>query len=127
MPPLRASPTFARFSTFEGRVHLLDSNHRFVDQLADDGLLGAGLQVRPVGVGWYPDYVFGEVCVGVFCVIRIFCQQRLTLQLEPIRDVLEEDQTKRDMLVIRGLHVATQLVGGLEQAGFNAEVGTVVD
>ena len=40
--------------------------------------------------------------------------------------MLEEDQAQRDVLVIRRLHIAAQLVGGLEQAGFNSEVGAVV-
>ena len=40
--------------------------------------------------------------------------------------MFQEDQAQGDMLVIRRLHIAAQLVGGLEQAGLNPEVGAVI-
>ena len=48
------------------------------------------------------------------------------LLLEGVGDVLEENQPQRDMLVVAGLHVAAQFVGGFEQFGFEAEVAAVV-
>jgi hypothetical protein len=54
-------------------------------------------------------------------------EQRLSFHLEPVRDVLEEDQAKGDMLVVRRLHVAAKLVGGFEKGGFNPKVRAVVD
>ena len=53
--------------------------------------------------------------------------ERLALQFEPVRDVLEEDEAQGDVLVVRRLHVSAQLVGGLEEAGLNAKVRAIVD
>jgi hypothetical protein len=39
--------------------------------------------------------------------------------------VLEEDQAERDMFVVRRLHVATQLVGSLEEFSLETEVATI--
>ena len=52
-------------------------------------------------------------------------QQRLVPGLEGIGDVLQEDQPERDVLVVAWLHVAAQLVGGLEHIGLEAEVASV--
>jgi hypothetical protein len=45
--------------------------------------------------------------------------------LEAIGNVLEEDQAERDVLVVGRLHVAAQLVGGLEQFSLKAKVATI--
>ena len=42
-----------------------------------------------------------------------------------LRDVLEEDQAERDVLVVGRLKVLAQLVGGKEQLRLEAEIGTV--
>jgi len=39
--------------------------------------------------------------------------------------MLQEDEPQRNVLVIRRIHVATQLVRGLEEAGFNTEVAPI--
>ena len=40
-------------------------------------------------------------------------------------DVLEEDESERDVLVVAGLHVSAQLVGGLEKVSLEAKVPTI--
>ena len=47
---------------------MLDGDHGIVDQLADGGLLGVGLQVRPAGVWRHPEDILGGVFVAVFGV-----------------------------------------------------------
>ena len=42
-----------------------------------------------------------------------------------LRDVLEEDQAERDVLVVGRLKVLAQLVGGEEQLRLEAEIGAV--
>ena len=44
------------------------------------------------------------------------------LQLERIGNILEENQSKSHMLVIRGLHIATQLVCGLKKFRLNPKL-----
>jgi hypothetical protein len=110
----------------ERGVDLLDGDHRFVDQASDGGLLGIGLQMRPAGFLRNPEDVLGEVFVGVLGALGVFGQKGGALGFESVRDVLEEDQAEDNVLVIRRLHVAAQLVGGLEEAGLDPEVRAVV-
>ena len=48
----------------EQPLHLLLK--RLIDQLADGRLLGLALEIRPPGLLWYPEDVFGPIFVGVF-------------------------------------------------------------
>jgi hypothetical protein len=50
----------------ETQVVALDSDHGVVHGLVDGGLLGAGLEVGPVGLGGHPKNVLGLVFVRVF-------------------------------------------------------------
>lgn len=43
--------------------------------------------------------------------------------LKGVGNVLEEDQAQADVLVVARIHVPAQLVGGLEQFGFGAQLG----
>ena len=104
---------------------VLDGGHRVVDQLADGRLLGVGLEVRPARLLRHPEHVLGEVFVRVFGSGGVLGQQRRALGLEGVRDVLEEDQAERDVLVVGRLQVLAQLVGGQEQLRLEAEIGAV--
>jgi LuxR family maltose regulon positive regulatory protein len=70
------------------------------------GQLGVGLQMRPARLLRDPEDVLGQVGVRVFGILRIVGQQRLALELKPVRDVLEEDQAQSNVLVVRRLHIA---------------------
>ena len=48
--------------------------------------------------------------------------KRSALRLEGVRDVLEEDQAERDVLVVGRLQVLAQLVGGKKHLGLEAEI-----
>ncbi len=43
--------------------------------------------------------------------------------LEGVGDVLEEDEAEDDVLVLRSVHVAAELVGGEPELGFETERG----
>ncbi len=45
--------------------------------------------------------------------------------LEGVGDVFEEDEAEDDVFVVRGVHVAAELVGGLPESLLEAEVGAV--
>ena len=45
--------------------------------------------------------------------------------LEGVGDVLEEDEAEHDVLVLGGVHVGAQRVGGLPQLALKAEVRAV--
>ncbi len=53
----------------------------------------------------------------------LVCSEGGVLLEEGVGDVLQEDQAEDDMLVLGGVHVAAQLLGGLPEAVFEAEVG----
>src|SRR5690606_12775729 len=97
--------------------------HGVVDKGADLGALGIGLEVGPAGALGNPEHVVRQVLVLVLGGFRVFGQQLGVAGLEGIGDVLEEDQPQGDVLVVAGLHVAAQFVGGLEQFGLEAELG----
>ena len=110
----------------ERRVVALDGDHRVVDELADRGLRGVGLEVRPAGLLRHPEDVGGAVFVGVFGVgaLRLAAaSSSACLRLEGVGDVLEEDQAEDDVLVLGRVHVVAQRVGGRPQLGLEAEVG----
>ena len=115
----------------EARVVALQGDHGVVDQLADRGLLGAGLQVGPAGFFGDPEDVLGAVFVRVFGVgagvvagfgLRAG-EELLAVLFEGVGDVLEEDQAQDDVFVLRRVHVVAELVGGQPELGFETDVG----
>ena len=115
-----------RQHALEAAVVLLDRDHRLVDQLADGGLLGVRLKVRPAGLLRHPEDVLGEIFVaGLRRRRRSSASKRGALRLEGVGDVLEEDQAERDVLVFGRLQVPAQLVGGEEQLRLEAEIAAV--
>jgi hypothetical protein len=109
----------------ELRVDPLDRGHRVVDELADRGLRGVGLQVRPARLLRHPEDARGAVLVGVFGVgaLGLLRGELGVLGLERVGDVLEEDQAEDDVLVLGRVHVVAQRVGGGPEFGLEAEVG----
>ena len=112
---------------FEARVVALDGDHGVVHDLADGGLLGAGLEVGPAGIGGHPEDVLGFVFVRVFGigpgVVALTGEELGAVFLEGVGDVFEEDQAEDDMLVLRRVHVVAQLVGGEPELGLEADGG----
>jgi hypothetical protein len=111
----------------EARVVALDGDHGVVHDLADGGLLGVGLEVRPARVGGHPEDVLGLVFVRVLgigaLVVALAGEELGAVLLEAVGDVLEEDEAEDDVLVLRRVHVVAQLVGGEPELGLEAEVG----
>ena len=91
------------------------------------GLLGAGLEVGPAGLGGHPEDVLGLVFVRVFGigagVVALAGEELGAVFLEGVGDVFEEDQAEDDVLVLRRVHVVAQLVRGEPELGFEAEIG----
>ncbi len=115
---------------FEARIVALEGNHGVVDDLADGGLLGLGLEVGPAGFLGHPEDVFGLVLVLILGigagVIALPGGEAGVVFLEAIGDVFEEDEAEDDVLVLRRVHVVAELVGGEPELGFEAKgVGTV--
>ena len=116
-----------RQHALEARVLALDRHHGVVDELADLGLLGIRLQVRPARLARHPEDVLGEVLVAVLGVdaglagaagrkapgglVLGLRQQGRVLLLERVGDVLEEDEAEHHVLVLGRVHVAAHLVG----------------
>ncbi len=81
--------------------------------------------MRPASLLRHPEDVFGEVFLRVLRIGKLVLEERRPLRLEGVRDVLEEDQAERDMLVVAGLHVATELVRRRPELRLEPEVRTV--
>ncbi len=89
------------------------------------GCLALGLEVRPAGLLRHPEDVDGAVFVRVFGVGSLLALSASSLAcclLEGVGDVLEEDQAEDDMLVLGGVHVVAQLVGGRPERGLEAKI-----
>ena len=110
---------------FERGIVALDGGHGVVDQLADAGLRGVGLEVRPARLLRHPEDAGGAVFVGVLGIgaVGALRLQLGVLFLEGVGDVLEEDQAEDDVLVLGRVHVVAQGVGRLPELGLEAEVG----
>ena len=111
----------------EHRVVPLDADHSVVDGLADGGLAGLGLELRPASLGRRPEDVLGPVLVRVLGVSALVaCGVQLGVNLfEGVGDVLEEDQAQDDVLVLGGVHAAAQGVRHPPQLGLVAGGGAV--
>ena len=105
----RRAVVVLRQHTLESRVVRLDGGHGLIDELADGGLLCAGLQVRPEPLR-HPEHVLGEVLVWVLSDGGVLGEQSSVLRIKCVRDVLQENQPEHDMLVVGGLEVLAQLV-----------------
>ncbi len=46
---------------------------------------------------------------------KIFLAQLLALEVELVREALEEQHTKDEFFELRGVHLAPQNIGGLEE------------
>ena len=92
--------------------------------LADGRLRRVGLEVRPARLLRHPEDVDGAVLVRVLGVgpLGPLALQLGVLLLERVGDVLEEDQAEHDVLVLGGVHVVAQGVGGGPQLGLEAKI-----
>ena len=72
----------------------------------------------------HPKDTFRRVFVAVFGVGAWTLIEDFRMALgEAVRDVLQEDEAQHDMLVVGGVQVAAQLVGGGPEFGFEALAG----
>ena len=111
--------------SLERPVLLLDRIHRVVDDLADLGRLGGGLELRPSGVRRHPEHVFAHVLVAVLRVGVGLLLDRVVPLLEGVGDVLEEDQPEGDVLVLARVHVPAHLVRRGPELLLEPEIRTV--
>ncbi len=112
----------------EGGVVALHSDHGLVHELADRGLAGVLLELRPAGLGWHPEDSLRSVFVRV---LGVGTQVALGLEasavgLKSVGDVLEEDKPQHDMLILGGVHGAAQGVSGRPELGLEAQCSTVL-
>ena len=133
---------FLRQHVFQhGDIGALDSVHRVVDQIADVAhallaggnisevdlrTLGIGLQMLPPRLLRHPEHVGGKIFLRVFRIGVFFEQQFGAVMLECFRDIFEEDQAKRDVLVFRRLKITTELIGHLEQFSLEPKISATV-
>ena len=102
----------SRQHVLERGVVALKRDHRLIDGQADSRLPRLRPQMRPTGLGRHPEHVLGDVLVPVLgSVLAPFGQHRGTAFLEGVGDVLEEDQSEDDVLVLGGVHRDAQSVG----------------
>ncbi len=107
----------------ERRVVALDAGHGVVDELADGGLAGLRLQVRPARLGRHPEDALGAVLVGVLGVgaLRLLGDAASACCSSKASEMyLRKMQAEDDVLVLGGVHAAAQRVGHLPELGFVA-------
>ena len=111
----------------QARVLVLDGVHRLVQERTDLRVLGGCLESFPSGLGWDPEDVLGAVLVGVFGIGAVgdLGEELLAACLERIGDVLQEDESQDDVLVLGRVEVASQLVGSGPERLLEAQPGAV--
>ncbi|MDB6063988.1 MAG: hypothetical protein JWR26_196 [Pedosphaera sp.] len=134
---VQAGPgVIARQDAFERRILALNRAHGVVENFANLRRLGFGLDGVPAGFGRQPEDICRQVLVPVFSRFlarRLFLDEPITLGigeaekqllaffLEGVGDVFQENEAQADMLVFRGVHVPTHLVGRGPKLGFKVE------
>src|SRR5438046_10718928 len=73
-----------------------------------------------------PQDIFARVLVAIFGVRVTFLVSLLKAFLEGVRNVLQENQAKDDVLVVRRVHIATQLVRRLPKCSFEPNVRPIL-
>jgi hypothetical protein len=111
----------------ERGVVTLDGKHGVVNDLADGRLLGIGFEMGPARLLGHPKYVNGPVLVRVFRVSSLGAVrfELGVLFFEGVGDVFQENQTEHDVLVLGGVHVGAQRVGGTPELGFETEIRAI--
>lgn len=69
----------------------------------------------------HPEDDVDQLFVPILGAFQVLGQQRLMLQVDPVRDMLEKDQARRDMPLSRPFHIAARLVRSLEETSFDPE------
>ena len=128
-----AAGVVARQLALEVRVVALDGEDGVVDQRGDVGAGGLVLEVRPARLGRHPEDALGGVLVAVFeqafellaadAVASQLGLELVAAGLEGVGDVLEEEQAEDDVLVLGGVDLPAQGVGGLPEGVGVGEVG----
>ena len=112
---------------FEAGVIAFDGEHGVIEEFADAGLVGAGLELEPTGFARDPEDVFGLVFVGVFGVgagvVALASFEAGAHFFEGVGDVFEEDEAEDDVFVFGGVHVIAEFIGGEPEFGFEADDG----
>lgn len=114
---------------FEAPVVPFDGEHGVIEEFADAGLVGAGLELEPAGFARDPEDVFGLVFVGVFGVgagvVAGAGFEAGAHFFEGVGDVFEEDEAEDDVFVLGGVHIIAEFIGGEPEFGFEADDGGV--
>ena len=89
------------------------------------GCGAAAWKCGPAGLLGHPEDAVGAVLVGVLGVgaVGAVGLELGVLRLEGVGDVLQEDQAEDDVLVLGGVHVVAESVGGLPELRLEAEIG----
>ena len=104
----------------------LDGVHGVIDGLADGRLGRARLEVGPAGFLGTQKMLsarYSSGSSGSAPSPRRPRRQLGVLGLERVADVLEEDEPQDDVLVLGGVHVVAEGVGGLPELGLEAVGG----
>ncbi len=107
----------------EAHVVALDSGHRIVHQLANGGLLRVLLEVVPSRLRRHPEDIVSPVLVRVLrvCSLSLLGNEFRVALLESVRNIFEEDEPEDDVLVLRCVHAAAELVRRFPHLGFKTE------
>lgn len=109
-------------NAFQARVVALDGIHRRIESLADRLESGGRLNLRPARLRWHPEDVLSDVLVAVLPIGAGNGRESRVPLVKCVGNVLEEDQSERNVLVLGSVEVATHLVGRLPQLRFEAEI-----
>jgi hypothetical protein len=90
-----------------------------VDGDADLGRFRDCLQVRPAGGFGHPEDVLGQIFLGVLGVRELLLQEFGPLEFKGSRNVAQEEEAQRDVLVLAGVHRAAHLVGRVKEGFFD--------
>src|SRR5436190_8522514 len=119
-----ASKVFRQYA-LQRWVVALDRRHRIVDQCADGWLGSIRFQVLPTRLSRHPKDAGSTVIVRIFGIgaFRFVRLQIGVFRFEGVRNVLEENQAKDDVLIFSRVHVIAERVRGGPKLGLKAEVG----
>ena len=105
-------------------VALFDGREGGVDEEGDIILLGAGAKIGPArGFGQEEDVVLLVEDIHLDKGLLACGDELFALGFELVADKFQEHQAQHYVLVFRGFHAATQLVGGVPEGLFKAFAG----
>ena len=114
-----------RENAFEAVVLLLNKSHRLINFDADFGGMSIRSNHLPTSILRNPEYALAGIFIFILFHPIALCYKFIMTLLEPVRDILQKDESKNHMLVLGSIHAAPKLVCRTPDLFLKSDIGRI--